>query len=234
MNGKRIRLDNWTILSKEDNHYRLGYPIVDIVPSETDSFQLVVIKSANGADKRDASLLARNIRYETLQKDSLLLFNSYFDIAENDKFRGQEVKIILKVPVNQTIYLGKRMERLIFDIDNVTNTLDRDMVNRSWKMTPQGLECLDCTGLEATIHDPVHVTFDDGEVEIEENSGDHKHIVIKKGKHDEDFDTEDIKNESGKKVIIRKKVKDGDKDGDGKKIIIEKEIRNGQADEKKN
>ena len=234
MNGKRIRLDNWTILSKEDNHYRLGYPIVDIVPSETDSFQLVVIKSANGADKRDASLLARNIRYETLQKESLLLFNSYFDIAENDKFRGQEVKIILKVPVNQTIYLGKRMERLIFDIDNVTNTLDRDMVNRSWKMTPQGLECLDCTGLEATIHDPVHVTFDDGEVEIEENSGDHKHIVIKKGKHDEDFDTEDIKNESGKKVIIRKKVKDGDKGGDGKKIIIEKEIRNGQAEKKKN
>lgn len=234
MNGRRIRLDNWTILSKEDNHYRLGYPIVDIVPSETDSFQLIVIKSANGPDKREASLLARNIGYETLQKDSLLLFNSYFDIAENDKFRAQEVKIILKVPVNSTIYLGKRMERLIFDIDNITNTLDRDMVNRNWKMTPQGLECVDCTGLEATINDPVHVTFDDGDVEIEENSGEHKHIVIQKGKHDEDYDTEDIKNESGKKVIIRKKVKDGDKDGDGKKIIIEKEIRNEQADEKKN
>jgi hypothetical protein len=149
--GSRIRLDNWTLISKEGNHYRLGYPRMDIVASETDSFQLVIIKSANGPDKKEASILAKNISYETIQKDSLLLFNGYFDIGEDDKFRAQQVKIVLKVPINKSIYLSRRMEKIIFDIDNVTNTLDRDMVNRSWIMTPQGLECLDCTGMEATV-----------------------------------------------------------------------------------
>ncbi|HSH65380.1 MAG TPA: PspC domain-containing protein, partial [Bacteroidia bacterium] len=134
--GSRIRLDNWTLISKEGNHYRLGYPRMDIVASETDSFQLVIIKSANGPDKKEASILAKNISYETIQKDSLLLFNGYFDIGEDDKFRAQQVKIVLKVPINKSIYLSKRMEKIIFDIDNVTNTLDRDMVNRSWIMTP--------------------------------------------------------------------------------------------------
>lgn len=230
--GSRIRLDNWTLISKEGNHYRLGYPRMDIVASETDSFQLVIIKSANGPDKKEASILAKNISYETIQKDSLLLFNGYFDIGEDDKFRAQQVKIVLKVPINKSIYLSRRMEKIIFDIDNVTNTLDRDMVNRSWIMTPQGLECLDCTGMEATVDGrdmikSVHVSVN-GDIDIDKTNGKkHKHIIIRKG-DDSDFDTEDITNESGKKVIIRKKVLEGDKNkGDLKKIEI-------QVEEKKN
>jgi phage shock protein PspC (stress-responsive transcriptional regulator) len=230
--GSRIRLDNWTLISKEGNHYRLGYPRMDIVASETDSFQLVIIKSANGPDKKEASILAKNISYETIQKDSLLLFNGYFDIGEDDKFRAQQVKIVLKVPINKSIYLSRRMEKIIFDIDNVTNTLDRDMVNRSWIMTPQGLECLDCTGMEATVDGrdmikSVHVSVN-GDIDIDKTNGKkHKHIIIRKGDNS-DFDTEDITNESGKKVIIRKKVLEGDKNkGDLKKIEI-------QVEEKKN
>ncbi len=146
-----ITLDDWTLLSKVDDHYRLGYPRLDIVPSETDSFQLIVLQLSSGADKKEATTFARNISYETLQKDSSLLFNSYFDIAPADKFRGQELKIILKVPVNKSIHLSKHMAKIIFDIDNTTNTLDREMVNRTWKMTSEGLECIDCNGREASL-----------------------------------------------------------------------------------
>jgi hypothetical protein len=44
--------------------------------------------------------------------------------------------------------LTDEMERIIYDIDNVTNTYDGDMVGRRWKMTAKGLECVDCNGLE--------------------------------------------------------------------------------------
>ena len=227
--GRRVRFDEWNIISKEDNHYRLGYPRLDIVTSETDSFQLVVIKTAHGENKKEANELAKNISYEVLQKDSTLLFNSYFDIAENDKFRAQDVKVVLKVPVNHSIYLSKRMERIIFDIENVNNTLDMDMVNRTWIMTHQGLECVDCTGLEATLDDPerglieiehkinddvehahkrIIIRGHDGKVETENIKGPvHKEIIIKKDK-DGNIETEDTRAPQEKKIIIRKKAKD--------------------------
>jgi len=42
------------------------------------------------------------------------------------------------------------MEKIIFDIDNVEDALDSDMVNRRWIMTKQGLKCIDCEGLEVS------------------------------------------------------------------------------------
>lgn len=240
----RVRLDDWSIISKEDNHYRLGYPVLDIVPSETDSFQLIVIRTAHGADKGEANELAKTIRYDIIQKDSTLLFNNYFDIAEDDKFRAQQVKIILKVPVNKSIYLSKHMERIIYDVENVTNTLDRDMVNRTWLMTPQGLECVDCTGLEATVDDAKHESIEVIEVpeapeppeapevpEVPEHGkkGVQKRIIIHRGANGE-IKTEDIKGPVHKEIIIKKdgngKIETEDIKGEPeKKIIIRKKTK---------
>ena len=35
----------------------------------------------------------------------------------------------------------------MYDIENVTNTYDGDMINRRWIMTANGLKCLDCDGI---------------------------------------------------------------------------------------
>lgn len=148
MHHRKVRFGDWTMISKDDKSFRLGYPEMNIVKSETDSFELVAIKSAQGFDKKDATYRAKNINYAITQMDSTILFNSYFDIEALDKLRAQNVKILLKVPVNKFIYLSKRMEKIIFDIDNVNDALDSDMVNRKWIMTNRGLECIDCAGLE--------------------------------------------------------------------------------------
>ncbi|OFY85478.1 MAG: hypothetical protein A3F72_09890 [Bacteroidetes bacterium RIFCSPLOWO2_12_FULL_35_15] len=148
MHHRKVRFGDWTMISKDDKSFRLGYPEMNIVKSETDSFELVAIKSAQGFDKKDATYRAKNINYAITQMDSIILFNSYFDIEALDKLRAQNVKILLKVPVNKFVYLSKRMEKIIFDIDNVNDALDSDMVNRKWIMTNRGLECIDCEGLE--------------------------------------------------------------------------------------
>ena len=145
----KVHIGNWSIVSKDENKFRLSYPSMDIIKSETDSFQVVLIKTADGYDKTDASHRAKNIDYLLTQKDSSILFNSYFDVYNTDKLRAQELKIILKVPLNKVIYLSKRMEKIIFDIHNVNDALDKDMVNRRWIMTDKDLECLDCDGLES-------------------------------------------------------------------------------------
>lgn len=148
---QKIRLGDWTMISKDENKFRLGYPTLTIVKSATDSFELVAIKSAQGFNKKEAVYRAKNIDYTISQTDSTILFNGYFDIESNDKLRGQNVKLVLKVPVNKTVFLAKSMKKIIFDIDNLNDALDNDMVNRKWIMTKQGLECIDCGGLENVL-----------------------------------------------------------------------------------
>ncbi len=144
----RFHIGDWDIISKTENQFKIGYPILNIVPTESDSFQLVAIKTANGFDKPEALNRARNIEYNVIQSDSTILFNDFYTIQTADKLRAQDVKLLLKVPVNKKIFLSKRMERIIFDIDNIHNTYDSDMVNRKWIMTKQGLKCVDCKGLD--------------------------------------------------------------------------------------
>ena len=145
---RKIHLGDWTMISKDENKFRLGYPTLNIVAGSTDNFELIAVKSAQGFNKKEASDRAKNINYTVVQIDSTLQFNSYFDIESIDKLRAQDVKLVLKVPVNKMLFLSKSMEKIIFDIDNVNDALDSDMVNRKWIMTQQGLECIDCDGLE--------------------------------------------------------------------------------------
>jgi len=145
---RKIHLGDWYVLSKDEKRFKLGYPSFNVVASETDNFELVAVKSAEGYDKKEATYRAKNIDYSISQIDSTIQFNSFFEINTADKLRGQELKLILKVPLNKVIYLSKRMEKIIYDIDNIHETYDSDMLNRRWIMTTRGLDCIDCEGLD--------------------------------------------------------------------------------------
>ena len=144
----RILIDNWTLLKKDGKTTSLGYPKFDIVLNEVDSVELIAIKSASGVDKKEAFYRAKQITYGISQKDSLIEFNPKFDIEVGDKWRNQNVRLVLKIPLGKVVFLSAKMKHIINDIDNVTNTYDPEMVNRRWKMTNRGLKCIDCEGLE--------------------------------------------------------------------------------------
>jgi hypothetical protein len=94
-----------------------------------------------------ASERAKNISYNVSQVDSLIQFDNLFKVNNADKFRVQDITVILKLPVGKVVYLDKSLESIMYDIENVTNTYDGDMVSRRWLMTTSGLKCLDCDGI---------------------------------------------------------------------------------------
>ncbi len=120
----------------------------NIEQSENNEFQLIITKTANGANKNEAQTRAKEISYMLTQTDSLIEFEPQFQTPKNDKWRGQEAKLTLKMPLNKVVYLSKSMEHIIFNISNINNAIDDDMVNRRWIMTKQGLACIDCEHLQ--------------------------------------------------------------------------------------
>jgi hypothetical protein len=61
-------------------------------------------------------------------------------LEEGSRWLQQEVDITIKVPEGKSIYLDKDLVKIIYDIENVSNTWDGDMVGKYWKMTELGLE----------------------------------------------------------------------------------------------
>jgi phage shock protein PspC (stress-responsive transcriptional regulator) len=145
--------------------YLLGHAQLNIIKSQTDKVTLVVVKEAKGGDKRSATDRAKNISYRVAQSDSTIEFDNLFKVNNADKFRVQDITVILKLPVGKIVYLDKSLENIIYDIENVTNTYDGDMINRRWMMTENGLKCLDCDGLDTNSYK----NSNEEEINIEKN-----------------------------------------------------------------
>ena len=63
-----------------------------------DSIRLEKEFSARGSSKEDASKNAADITYRVVQKDTLLIFNETPTFVNKGKFRGQKLRMTLKIP----------------------------------------------------------------------------------------------------------------------------------------
>ncbi|MES2513888.1 MAG: PspC domain-containing protein [Bacteroidota bacterium] len=145
---RHSRGDNdYMIGSNNGTKYLLGHAQLNVIKSQTGKIEIVIVKEAKGGNKSSASERAKNISYVISQTDSLIEFDNLFKVNNADKFRVQDLMIIVKLPVGKAIYLDKSLENMIYDLENVTNTYDGDMINRRWIMTENGLKCIDCEGL---------------------------------------------------------------------------------------
>ena len=178
------RRDNdYMIGTNNGNKYLLGHAQLNVIKSQSDRAEIVIVKEAQGGSKQVATIRARNISYHVSQQDSLIQFDNIFKVMNADKFRVQDVTVILKVPVGKIIYLDKSLESLFYDLENVTNTYDGDMVNRRWIMTESGLKCVDCDGITSNSDkDNEDDSNDNGDVNISVNGlnikDKHDHIKI--------------------------------------------------------
>jgi hypothetical protein len=89
----------------------------------------------------------------------------------------------LKLPVGKTVKFDKSLGGMLYDVDNITRTRDWYMLGHEWKMTKDGLECLNCPPEEDDEHAEWHsrnhdITIDHGNVTIDKNG---KHIEITNG-----------------------------------------------------
>ncbi len=155
-------------LSLKDNVLQSKDIKLDIVESNSDSFELVQVCYARGASKKLAAEHATHISYSFNQLDSVLTFEPYFEIDKSEKYRAQKMQLILRVPKGGKVYLDNSLRGFIYDIKNVSNILDHDMLKHHWEMRENGFNCLDCDGSESTI--------ETGKIDIGNDDGSHVQI----------------------------------------------------------
>lgn len=155
-NNRYYRNNSWLrfepFANFDDDTAYIGNVRIKLEKSLTDSFQVSLIKMCNGDSRRNADTLARLIKFNISQIDSVLLVDRAIAINTNDKFRNQNVQVIISVPVGHYIKVNKNMgynQIRIFgpwDNDNWYNWDDEDLYYKygeQYLMKEDGLYTLD-------------------------------------------------------------------------------------------
>ena len=113
------------------------------VKSKNDNFNLIKKATARGKNKQIAKEMTEGVGFEFLLEDDNLIFDDFFTIS-TQKWRMQELDLTLEIPVGMVVFLDHSLEDLIYDIKNVHNMWDYDMLGHYWKMEKEGLSCISC------------------------------------------------------------------------------------------
>lgn len=101
-------------------------------------FHLVLQHRSEGRDHSDAIRNAELVKYDVLSEDSVITLSSFLSI-EGGPWRGQEVNVILEIPVGKEI----EFENYLYDIDNYSTMyreVGHDYAHKVFTMTSSGLK----------------------------------------------------------------------------------------------
>ena len=132
--------NEWNIILTDQEDMFFGTPRLRITQSETDSFQIVTYSYARGYSGKGALLRAKKTLYNFKQSDDTIIFDRYFKLPENVKWRGQLMKIVIKVPRGKTINISKNM-RIFFEVnEHVMHYYNDNFSGKHMEMTDDGLK----------------------------------------------------------------------------------------------
>lgn len=101
-----FRFAPFTNISDEDTLY-VSNVHFRIIKSNNDSFQVSIMKLANGETRKAAEQAAANYEYTLTQYDTLMRTPVGIAITRNNKFRNQHVVVTVAVPVGKRIKIDQ-------------------------------------------------------------------------------------------------------------------------------
>ena len=121
---------------------------LDIQRAENDDFQLRIDRSARGGTPEEARSHAKRAEFDFQQKDSSIFVNPVLSLPKANRWRAQQVHLTLLVPTNDQVVLTESSRDVIYDIENVHDMYDGNMVRHTWEMKQKGLTCVSCSATD--------------------------------------------------------------------------------------
>jgi phage shock protein PspC (stress-responsive transcriptional regulator) len=82
---------------------------INVAKSKDSNFHVYKVRFSRGINPEIARSLAQKINFNIQQKDSLLILPKGFSISKNEKFRNQQVLVVIEVPVGKRIQLDRSL-----------------------------------------------------------------------------------------------------------------------------
>ena len=129
-----VRIDDYSVAYSGGFTKIIGKPKLYIAKSESDSFEMSVVKKSRGATRQTAKSSADAVKLEyTLVGDRLVL-SPYFYIPYNQKWRVQEVEVTVYVPDGKAIYIEHNLENILSSDQEYCSCWPDEMVGNTWVM----------------------------------------------------------------------------------------------------
>ncbi len=124
------------IITTEENDPFFGIPQLEIEKSGNDQIELEIYYRSKGKNRRVATERAKNTIYNYSVNDTLMVFDPFFKIADNEVWRKQQVELLLKIPEGCYLQLSENMYKIL---DNRQHSPSR-LSGETWQMTKTGLK----------------------------------------------------------------------------------------------
>ena len=138
-----IDMDNVKIINTGKKHELFIVPELDVRESSDHNVLLVEKRKSHGRNRSEAMENAQHVQYEYKLTDSLLILDRYFTLPKGQKFRGQQLDLILRLPVGQIIVFQDGLEEIIWESPSFYDDYyGNDYIGRKFIMTDHGLKSL--------------------------------------------------------------------------------------------
>jgi phage shock protein PspC (stress-responsive transcriptional regulator) len=98
---------DWPLFGENMDSVMLNSVRVDVVKSNDNDFHVTKVKFSRGKDPVVARTNAEKINFNVTQSDTVLLLPKGFAISKNEKFRNQQILMVLQVPVGKRFFLDR-------------------------------------------------------------------------------------------------------------------------------
>ena len=122
------------------NDIRVSFKMAD----SSESY-IKIKKEAYGRTRIIAKENANKISYNISKIGNTLSLDGYFLVDTQTAFKNQEVRLTIYIPKNQVLYFDETTRTFLnYNIETTREMYRDDMTSHYFKMTDNGLECLDC------------------------------------------------------------------------------------------
>jgi len=141
--------EDWPLFGDNLDSFLLNTVRIDVAKSTDSAFHFTKRMFSRGSNPVLARNLAEKINFQTYQVDSILYLPKGFSISKNERFRNQQVLLVLQVPVGKRFFLDKSISKYSwfemrynhhggFDIDDKWDRTYGVETDKEYIMTPDG------------------------------------------------------------------------------------------------
>jgi phage shock protein PspC (stress-responsive transcriptional regulator) len=137
--NKYVNNNEFGHLMIDGKKFYYGTIQLEIRKCETDKVLIELLKTAGGANSKEATILSNAIEYNFDQNDSVLWLDPIFRFPESNHWSDQKLKVIVRLPIQRTVFISSDLEPTIGNMAEDMQKWSGEVVNQTWKMANEGL-----------------------------------------------------------------------------------------------